>query len=79
MLVENAIYGRRSIRTFSDERVDTEDMKKIILAGMHAPSACNFQAWKFIIIDNDDVKDRIVFWGGVSNYKKGPSGYFGCV
>ena len=41
---------------------------------MYAPSACNFQAWKFIIIDDDYIKDEIIKAGGSRIIKKAPQG-----
>ena len=35
----NAIFRRRSIRKFLDTPVPAEDVKKILMAGMAAPSA----------------------------------------
>jgi len=55
-----AIKNRRSIRSFQDKTVPEELIKKIIEAGQWAPSATNRQAWKFIIIDAPDVKNRIL-------------------
>ena len=55
-----AIQNRRSIRRFEDRSVPDDIVKKIVEAGQWAPSACNRQDWKFIVIDSQDVKDRIV-------------------
>lgn len=74
MQIEEAIYGRRSIRSFSNDQVSDELLQKIIHAGVYAPSACNFQAWKFIIIDDDRIKDEIVSRGGSAIIKKSPQG-----
>ena len=37
----NAIFRRRSIRKFLDTPVPAEDVKKILMAGMAAPSAAD--------------------------------------
>jgi nitroreductase len=47
------ILRRRSIRRFKDEAVGQDLIKKILAAGMAAPSAGNQQPWQFIV-----VKDR---------------------
>jgi nitroreductase len=60
MDVFEAIKNRRSIRKFEGMPVPEELIKKIIEAGQWAPSACNRQDWKFIIIDSQDVKERIL-------------------
>jgi nitroreductase len=58
--VFEAIKNRRSIRRFEDKPVPEELVRKIIEAGQWAPSACNRQDWKFIIIDSQEVKERIL-------------------
>lgn len=55
-----AIQNRRSIRSFEDRPVPDDIVRRIVEAGQWAPSACNRQDWKFIVIDSQDVKDRIV-------------------
>ena len=55
-----AIQNRRSIRRFEDRPVSDDIIRKIVEAGQWAPSACNRQHWKFIVIDSQEVKDRIL-------------------
>ena len=56
---KECLFSRRSIRKFTDEVVSDEVIKNIITAGMYAPSACNFEAWKFIVIKKN-TKNRDV-------------------
>jgi len=53
------IATRRSIRRFLNVPVDQETMMTIIEAGSLAPSSGNVQDWKFIIVDNKDLKKEI--------------------
>ena len=50
MEFENVLFSRRSVRRFQDRQVPEELLEKILTAGLYAPSACNFQAWKFIVL-----------------------------
>ena len=60
MEFNECLFSRRSIRNFSNKKISNETIKDIINAGIYAPSACNFEAWKFIIIDeNNKEKDRL--------------------
>jgi nitroreductase len=59
MDIFEAIKNRRSVRIFDDRTVPRDLVEKIIEAGQWAPSACNRQAWRFIVIDNPEVKQRI--------------------
>ena len=42
------LLKRRSIRKFRQEKVSDDTIKKILTAGMAAPSAHNNQPWEFI-------------------------------
>lgn len=55
-----AIKNRRSIRRFDERPVPEDLVRKIIEAGQWAPSACNRQDWKFIVIDSAEVKERLL-------------------
>ena len=60
MDIFEAIKNRRSIRSFQEKAVPEKLMRKIIEAAQWAPSASNRQEWKFIVIDNADVKEKII-------------------
>ncbi len=44
---------------FTDETVSDDDTKKILLAGINAPSAMNGQKWHFTAITDKDVLQKI--------------------
>jgi nitroreductase len=54
------IAARRSIRKFTGSSVSDEQIKKLLTAGMNAPSARNMQPWHFMIIKNRGTIDSIV-------------------
>lgn len=53
------IATRRSIRRFLKLPVDFETIMTIIEAGSRAPSSGNVQDWKFILVENNDLKKEI--------------------
>ncbi|MFC1854917.1 nitroreductase family protein [Thermodesulfobacteriota bacterium] len=53
------IYNRRSIRVFTDDQVDQSIVKEVIKAGTYAPSGLNNQPWRFIVIRDKDLMDKI--------------------
>ena len=61
--VFDAIYSRRSIRTYLDKEVEHEKIEKLLKAAMAAPSACNIQPWEFVVITDkaliQDIKNSI--------------------
>ena len=59
MELKEAIEKRTSIRNFSDETVDINDIREMIrLAGL-APSVNNFQPWKYIVITNKQLMNKM--------------------
>jgi len=74
MELQQAIYQRRSVRGFLDKNVEREKVEQLIESGIQAPSACNRQAWKFIIVDDIDIKNKIVDFGGSILIKQAPTG-----
>ncbi len=53
------ILTRRSIRKFTEQAVSDDMIKKLIEAGVHAPSARNFQPWHFIVLSDKDKMKKI--------------------
>ncbi|MFH1847254.1 MAG: nitroreductase family protein [Candidatus Omnitrophota bacterium] len=53
------IKSRRSIRSYSDRTIQREDLDLCVEAGRYAPSACDSQPWKFIIIDNPKIRKEL--------------------
>ncbi len=49
-----AIFTRRSIRKFSSKTIREADIKRLLQAGMAAPSAGNAQPWRFIVVRNQE-------------------------
>jgi len=45
-----AIMTRRSVRSYTNKKVMSSQVKKLLEAGMNAPSARNQQAWQFMVI-----------------------------
>ena len=54
------IRSRESIRNYDPERqVPKEILEKILDAGRLAPSACNFQPWKFLIVSSPEMLSKV--------------------
>ncbi len=54
-----AIMNRRSIRCYTDQKVNDEQVKTLLEAAMCAPSAGNEQPWHFIVIRDRQLLDRV--------------------
>lgn len=57
----DSITKRKTIRTFKDIKIEKEDILSLIVAATQAPSAHNFQPWEFILIDSNEVKEKLSF------------------
>lgn len=67
------IYGRRSIREFTDAPVADEDIRRAVQIAMQAPSVCNRQAARVHQFrDPRAIKAALDLQGGFSGYKMPP-------
>jgi nitroreductase len=72
MDILDAIAKRRSIRKFLTKDIDIAILKKILSAGIMAPSAKNRQPWKFIVTTNKNKHEMVkVIKSGIENEKGG--------
>ena len=53
------IYTRRSIRQFTDQPVEREQLIEIIRAGTWAPSGLNNQPWRFVIVKERETRIKL--------------------
>ena len=53
------IMSRQSVREYSNEPVRKESVEQCLEAARFAPSACNAQPWKFIVVDDPVIKDQL--------------------
>jgi len=56
---DKCLENRRSIRKFKDKEIHPDDVIELIDAARKAPSAGNLQSWKFIVIKNQNIKNKI--------------------
>ena len=52
-------HERFSVLEYSERIVEQEKINKIIEAGLAAPTACNFQPQRILIIDNDEGRKKL--------------------
>ena len=53
------VNRRRSIRSYLDTPVERDKIVACIEASRLAPSACNSQPWKFIVVDEPELKRQV--------------------
>ncbi len=59
MHVKQAINNRYSERTYKPDKPSAEEVYELLDAGRLAPSACNKQPWKFIVVSEADNLKKI--------------------
>lgn len=50
--VRSCIYTRRSIRRFTQQRVERPLLEELLMAGCMAPTGSNLQTWRFVAVDD---------------------------
>ena len=58
-VIQDAIRKRRSIREFTEQKVSLETLHKVIVAGIWAPSGLNNQPWRFVLVQNDEIREEL--------------------
>src|ERR1700744_4692372 len=57
--LSQAIAQRRATPSFDGSPIPGEDLKKILQAGLQAPSGYNLQPWRFIVVRTPEQKKRL--------------------
>jgi nitroreductase len=58
-LLSKAIQQRRATPSFDGTPVPEEDLKKILQAGLEAPSGYNLQPWRFVVVRDPEARKRL--------------------
>lgn len=54
------LTGRHSVRRFDPSvKISRDEMKEMLEETITAPSACNLQAWKFVVVDTDEGREKL--------------------
>ncbi|PVX51012.1 nitroreductase [Balneicella halophila] len=56
---KDLIHKRHSVRNYSPKKVSRDLIEKIVEAGRLAPSACNKQPWRFMVIDEPELLEKV--------------------
>jgi len=72
MAITKEILSRRSVRDFKSDEILEENLLEIIKAGQFAPTAHNTKVVEFIVIKNQETKDKIFEIVGQEYVKNAP-------
>jgi len=57
------IFTRRSVRKYTDRKIEKDVLNNILRAGMYAPSAMNSKPWEFIVIKDRERLENLAAIG----------------
>jgi len=60
MTLMEAVQGRRSIRAYDPKPVEKEKIEAVLEAARLAPSARNRQKWRFIVVTDPLIKEKML-------------------
>jgi len=60
MDVYEAIFKRKSVRDFQRRVIDEKTIKKILDAGLHAPSNNHMREWEFIVVQDQPTRLNLI-------------------
>ena len=60
MEVLEILRARRSVRSYSDEPIEEEKLLRLLEAARIAPSAKNMQEWKFVVVRDEDTRNKLI-------------------
>lgn len=57
-IIDN-IFKRRSVRRFEKQDVEPEKIEWLLKSAMAAPTACNNQAWEFVVVTDKNLLNKL--------------------
>jgi len=66
------VSSRRSVRKYLDKKISREMILQCLEAARLAPSAENAQPWRFLVIDDENIKSKFAdeVFSGIYSYSK---------
>lgn len=69
----DSIFNRKSVRKYSEKTVADETLQLLIDAAMQAPSAVNRQPWEFVVIKDQEMKEKVAACNPYASFAKNAS------
>ena len=55
----DVIFSRKSVRSYTDQPVSDEQVETMLRAAMAAPTGMNVQPWRFVVVRDQAVKEKL--------------------
>lgn len=59
MSLQDALYGRRSVRAYTEDKLDKATVQQLLDAAVHAPTAVHEEPWQFVVIQDAALLKRL--------------------
>lgn len=66
----DAVEKRRTIRDFEDKPIDMEIIKRILSAGLKAPTNNHLRQWEFVIVNDKKERSGILNLKDMTSYEE---------
>ncbi len=60
MSVDKLFLQRKSVRLYQNKQISKETITTLLESARLAPSAVNYQPWRFFVCSSDEIKQKIV-------------------
>lgn len=72
MKLQELIRLRQSVRRYTSRPVEKEKLSRCLESALMAPSACNAQPWKFIVVDEPALVKKVAreTWNNIAAFNK---------
>jgi nitroreductase len=57
--IRDAIYARRSVRSYTGQRLDRTTVGELLAAAVRAPTAIHEEPWQFLVVQDDRTLKRL--------------------
>lgn len=57
-VLEN-IFNRKSVRSYTEQALSSEQIETLLRAAMAAPSGMNLQPWRFVVVTDPEVRQAL--------------------
>lgn len=74
--VKESFYFRTAVRVYNDNKIPDEDLNIILDAAWRSPSSVGLEGWRFVVLENEDVKAELKEFAWGAQYQLETASHF---
>ncbi|PIO79170.1 NAD(P)H-dependent oxidoreductase [Streptococcus parauberis] len=74
--VKESFYFRTAVRVYNDKKIPDEDLNIILDAAWRSPSSVGLEGWRFVVLENEDVKAELKEFAWGAQYQLETASHF---